>query len=489
MHLGNLGELGAINVVCGPNNSGKSTLLRALVAGDGVKRGVALESRTVALIVAESERGMGWSAGSRVESQAYSEIVRQAAASREVWFDDDDHLFVDAVEERFKSSRSLARWRFSAAAVSRAFGASGDWSFDALLIPPKRVLQHRVEVRASEDIRPDGVGLVNFLFMAQNQPPGSSFRMVFEEIAQAFEDISEGFRLGVFISKDNNLEVSFRSPDGTWVAAPECGLGLQDLLVILYASIALTCDLLCLEEPENHLHPDLQRHLMLFLASRQQRYFLTTHSNIFLDSALVHRVFLARCDAGRISLVDSTGKASMLGDLGYSVADNLVSDLVVLVEGPSDVAVLEELFLKMNLYGKYRIKLWPLGGDVMDQLDLSVFMEGYRVVALVDRDPGSSRVRKRFVENCGKVGVEVRILQRYAIENYFGLDALRSVFGGQVPSGVVDIDPDKKLEDQIGLSVKKRARNIAREMTLGDLEGTDLMDFLREVERLCVSGL
>jgi len=40
-----------------------------------------------------------------------------------------------------------------------------------------------------------------------------------------------------------------------------------------------------------------------------------------------------------------------------------------------------------------------MGGDIMSQLDLSVFTASYKVIALVDSDPGSGKERKRFEDN------------------------------------------------------------------------------------------
>jgi hypothetical protein len=118
-----------------------------------------------------------------------------------------------------------------------------------------------------------------------------------------------------------------------------------------------------------------------------------------LDGALTDRVFLTRFE-NEVQVNDATSKTTFLHDLGYAPVDNLVSDLIILVEGPSDVPVIEEFLKKKNLYETYNIKLWPLGGDIMAkaEIDLSVFAQSHNVVALVDGDPGSGRIRKKFQE-------------------------------------------------------------------------------------------
>src|SRR5207244_1501765 len=117
---------------------------------------------------------------------------------------------------------------------------------------------------------------------------------------------------------------------------------------------------------------------------------------------------------------------------GYSVADNLVSDLVILVEGPTDRPALEEFLAKEGLLQSFSIKIWPMGGDIMSQLELQIFTASYKVIALVDNDPGSGRERQRFIENCSSAKIAVHKLERRSIENYFSIEAFRSVFNERV---------------------------------------------------------
>jgi len=186
-----------------------------------------------------------------------------------------------------------------------------------------------------------------------------------------------------------------------------------------------------------------------------------------------------------VKVTNAMSRAIVLDRLGFSVSDNLVSDLIILVEGPKDKPVVEEFLSKMGLLYKYDIKTWPLGGDNMGQVDLTVFAENYKVVALIDNDPGSESTRKRFVEKCKELGITCTRLIRYSLENYFSIRALREVFNEQFPKNIKTIDPKKKLEDQIGINVKNNNHKISRQMTLEEIEGTDLFNFLLNVKKLC----
>src|SRR5262249_8347618 len=143
-----------------------------------------------------------------------------------------------------------------------------------------------------------------------------------------------------------------------WIDAADCGMGLQDLIVILFFCVHPEYGVILIEEPESHLHPDMQRRLLSFLReSEAKQFFLSTHSNVFLNSTLVDRVFYTRFEES-VQVDDATARAAILNDLGYAVTDNLVSDLVILVEGPSDTPVIEEFLAKLNLLRQYDIKVW-----------------------------------------------------------------------------------------------------------------------------------
>jgi 5S rRNA maturation endonuclease (ribonuclease M5) len=280
------------------------------------------------------------------------------------------------------------------------------------------------------------------------------------------------------------VELRFRRKGGAWIQAADCGLGLQELLIILYFALASEHEVVLIEEPENHLHPEIQRRLIAFLREKTgKQFFLSTHSSVFLNTQFADRVFTCRM-TDSVQVENATSRAVLLTELGYSIADNLVSDLVVLCEGPKDKPVLEEFFQKMGLTERYNIKVWPLGGDIMDQLDLSVFQETHKLIALLDQDPGSSAIRKRFQKKCEELKIPVTRLKRYALENYFSVAAIAAYMKGQMPAGITELAPDKPVADQLGFEVKKNGGKIAKEMKLEDLKGTDLEEFLNQVARL-----
>ena len=80
-------------------------------------------------------------------------------------------------------------------------------------------------------------------------------------------------------------------------------------------------------------------------------------------------------------------------------------------------------------------------------------------------------------------GIEVTVLDRYGLENYFPRHAFETVMkqglGGHFP-----LDPRRPLSDQIRGHDKNINVDLARATILADLAETDLGAFLERVARL-----
>lgn len=482
-----LNGFGKINVVCGKNNSGKSTLLRSIAEPSLRLLGRKLDSNDA------NEICMGYCQGTIfLQNNSYTpvgtqlcQIINNVALSRDSWFAESNDL-ASEVGAHYGKNNYLRGYTYNAAKISSlAKNLIAPSQPRAILIPPRRSVEEQSNIQFGAQATSNGLGLINHLFYCHTQAEGTTEKILTQQIVAAFEDISDGFSYRIIPDQSNVINLFFRSPGGTLAPAHQCGQGLQDLLILLYFTISEEYDLLLIEEPESHLHPDMQRKLLSFFSQRpKKQYVIATHSNVFLDSTYVDRVFQTKY-SGKIAIEDQTTRAALLSELGYQVTDNLVSDAIILVEGPSDIPVLETFLIKMGAFPQYQIRFWPLGGDIMDKVDLRVFAEGYKIFALIDQDPKSGHIRKSFVAKCEGVGVPICRLKRYSLENYLSVKAIREVFGSQVPDDLESLDPKASVSKQLGFDIKKRSRNISRCMDISDLEGTDLLEFLNLVVSSC----
>ena len=489
-----LADLGKINVICGRNNSGKTTLLNAIASHNEQSVGIALTEN-------DATRFAQWFSSGTIFGQvsnntvvlsagglSIQDMAKQLFLSRQYWFLGQYEEFAVAFQELWKRRRQTQQYALDTRRLQNSYQALFPKPQARVLIPPKRNVELVAQIAYPIKVEPHGTGLLNALFHYKNQDPDSPERQLYDEILNKFVEITGGYTFDIITGRPTLQSVlRFANPWGKTANAEECGLGMQDLLLILYFSLQRESSFLLIEEPESHLHPEMQRKLLqFFYDTAGKQFFLTTHSSIFLDGAYIDRVFFTTYSS-KVIVRDETNRALILSDLGYQVTDNLVSDLIILVEGPTDVQILETFLQKMGILNKFAIKFWPLGGDIMAQLDLSVFKEAYNIIALIDADPKSRTIREKFIEKCESSQIPVHRLTRYAIENYFSLNALKSIFKGQISNAVTKLEPNRSIEKQLGFSVKSQSRRIAREMDMEDIRDTDLYEFLMQVETLASS--
>jgi hypothetical protein len=357
--------------------------------------------------------------------------------------------------------------------------------FNPLLIPPKRQLEFKSTIELSQEVYPTGKGIINKLFFLKNQDLDSEDYKIYKKIYDTFYEIT-GSRFNIVPDIINRIKLLYRTGEN-WIPAADSGLGLSDVLIMISIFNLKDNNVFLVEEPENHLHAEYQKRLLRYLQSlKSKQFFITTHSSIFLDTYMVDKIFYCKND-GEIVVSDQTSKSEIINSLGYSVTENLVADLIVLLEGPTDIPVIKEMLNWFGVNSIYNIKFWPLGGDIMASLDLSVFAERSNVFALVDSDPGSSSLRTRFISNCSKNGIHCTKLERYSIENYFSLKAIKEAFPDQIPDDINDISPKTPVDKQIGFkerdkTIKIKNAEIVRYMSISDIERTDLYEFLAKIK-------
>lgn len=134
----------------------------------------------------------------------------------------------------------------------------------------------------------------------------------------------------------------------------ELGDGIQALIILTFPLFEYDYGLFFIEEPEVNLHPGMQRKLLeAFQEKRQHQYFLTTHSNHFLDLTIQYRdisVYLCKKLNGKCEVeVVAYGDRSVLEEIGVQNTSVFLTNKTIWVEGITDrlyIARFLELYIQ-----------------------------------------------------------------------------------------------------------------------------------------------
>lgn len=480
-----LNNLGKINIFFGKNNSGKTSIIEAINKKECVAVGKLLEEITPLVHYFEQEASLYFDNITRKATNDFKTYLEDLKSKNTIWYYGEENEIIKACTADLENNRNLRflNKMFNMNSILKNWFRDIEETFQPVLIPPKRKLEAKVTINLKQKIENYGDGVVNYLFFLKNQNPSTHEFKVFKQIYMAFSEICD-YEFNIIPDLKNTIHLVYRRlTEETWMSANDSGLGLADLLIMITFALDTDHSVICLEEPESHLHPEMQKRFLSFLKGISNKQFIiSTHSNIFLNSLVVDKIYHVQYKEGEVHITDESVNTRILFNLGYSVSDHLIADAIILVENPSDIPVLDTILMWVGLDRRFNINYFPLNGNIRAYLDLSMFLNKKNVFALTYTMGDAEIINSRFYTNCEKNKIKVCRLKRASIENYFSIFALRKVFGEEVPKELLAIEPHINVDAQLGFSIKHKSirvqnSEIINSMDLTQLENTDLLKF------------
>lgn len=313
------------------------------------------------------------------------------------------------------------------------------------IAPPNVALIPAIRRVDKGDVNPDdfsGMGIIDRLDRLQNAPHNKP------EDKERFEHINE-FVQSVLGNNSARLRVPYQRDtievemNGRTLPLSNLGMGVHEVIIIAAAATILEKQVVCIEEPELHCHPLLQKQLLKYLKEKtENQYFISTHSAHLLDTpdAAVFHVTLEDGQSRVELALSDRAKSYICDDLGYRASDLLQANCVIWVEGPSDrihlnhwirskaPKLMEGLHYSIMFYGGRLLShLTADDPEVEDFISLRRLNRHISIVMDSDRtkeDADINQTKKRVRDELNKGPGFAWITEGRVIENYIPTDLL-----------------------------------------------------------------
>ncbi|MDX0116817.1 AAA family ATPase [Sinorhizobium meliloti] len=256
------------------------------------------------------------------------------------------------------------------------------------------------------------------------------------------------------------------------------GTGIHELVLLASKAVMQQGSIVCIEEPELHFHPELQRQFMRFIHEEtSNQYFITTHSAHIMDAVpcSVHRVYLEHGASRATRPISGNEKRAVCHELGYRPSDLLQSNCVVWVEGPSDriyvnhwikskaPELVEGLHYSVMFYGGALRSHLSAEDAILDDLIALLPINRFPVMVM-DSDKKSAHAhlnanKKRIREELKETGL-CWVTDGREIENYIPKDVLTAAVSVTHTKAVSLASEDRRFGKPLDYTVSGKAEPI-----------------------------